>query len=389
MAGLDERDITILQHYAKTDNRTLYWNYLAQHQGSDSYGLLALGVVRNDNMPGAVANAFAQNRADRHLSEREWETFGQDLIKRDFALRQEWLGNHRPDLALNLPVKDVQKAHDGAFRKVGVDPNAWTPRQLLEAARRKDGDPAAEQVWRTMLDSKEYGSARLISTLEDIAYKYRDEKLSAPAYIGNLTAATAVAATVRPNIDPNVIGDAYSYYMYFDKDKAWASVSSMAGGRIQQVTDPKKISELDDARAVRMERQQKSHEFHPLDTNHEIRKSPFTIADAGPAQPIDTRMASQTADATPSASSRAATATSDLFARLTDAAMNRDVVGMRAAGQEFRQSDAGQQWLQSGREHNQEVAQQANQQAALALQQAPPQATQPEAPAQTGPVMRV
>src|SRR3546814_1369209 len=90
----------------------LYWNYLAQHEGNDGYGLLALGVVRNDSMPGAVANNFAQNHArshdDRVLTEPEWEEFGQDLIARDLKQRKYWMEQHRPDLALNLPVKDIQ-----------------------------------------------------------------------------------------------------------------------------------------------------------------------------------------------------------------------------------------------------------------------------------------
>src|SRR3546814_5097636 len=82
MSGLDSGDMHILGWYAEQGNRELYWNYLAQHEGSDGYGLLALGVVRNDNMPGAVANNFAQSHArshdDRVLTEREWEQFGQD-----------------------------------------------------------------------------------------------------------------------------------------------------------------------------------------------------------------------------------------------------------------------------------------------------------------------
>lgn len=55
--GLSQSDIDILASYAKSGNRELYWNYLAQHEGSDGYGKLALGVVRNDNMPGATANS--------------------------------------------------------------------------------------------------------------------------------------------------------------------------------------------------------------------------------------------------------------------------------------------------------------------------------------------
>src|SRR5690606_937122 len=97
----------ILGFYAQRGNRELYWNYLAQHEGSDGYGLLALGVVRNDSMPGAVANNFAQSRARSHdgrvLTEREWEQFGQDLIAYDLEQRKYWMSKDRPDLALNLP----------------------------------------------------------------------------------------------------------------------------------------------------------------------------------------------------------------------------------------------------------------------------------------------
>src|SRR3546814_7409325 len=102
-------------------------------------------------MPGAVANNFAQSRArshdDRVLTEREWEQFGQDLLLRDLARRQYWMGKDRPDLALNLPVKDIQSAHDASFEKARIDPNAWTQRQLLEAARRQGGEEDAEGVW--------------------------------------------------------------------------------------------------------------------------------------------------------------------------------------------------------------------------------------------------
>ena len=48
MSGLTEKDVKVLLHYADTGNRELYWNYLAQLPGADGYGLLALGVVRND-----------------------------------------------------------------------------------------------------------------------------------------------------------------------------------------------------------------------------------------------------------------------------------------------------------------------------------------------------
>ena len=44
MSGLNQKDLGILRTYANKGNRELYWNYLAQSNGNDGYGLLALGV---------------------------------------------------------------------------------------------------------------------------------------------------------------------------------------------------------------------------------------------------------------------------------------------------------------------------------------------------------
>ncbi len=41
----------------------MYWNYLSQLPDADGYGTLALGVVRNDSLPGRVANSYAQDYA--------------------------------------------------------------------------------------------------------------------------------------------------------------------------------------------------------------------------------------------------------------------------------------------------------------------------------------
>lgn len=209
MSGMTRQDLGILRDYANEGNRELYWNYLAQKEGADGYGLLTLGVVRNDSMPGATANHFADNRAradGRVLSEREWERFGEDLVRRDLAVREKWMDGGRPDLALNLPVKDVQYAHDGAFSEARIDPNAWTPRQLLDAARRQGGEEEAEKVWGTMLDSRGLGLARLGITSTEVLWTYNDGELSAMRYMGSLTAASALAAGDRDRTDPNVIG---------------------------------------------------------------------------------------------------------------------------------------------------------------------------------------
>ena len=59
MSILSREDQKVLAHHAKEVNRELYWNYPAQIPGNDGYALVALGVVRNDKMPGAVANTYA------------------------------------------------------------------------------------------------------------------------------------------------------------------------------------------------------------------------------------------------------------------------------------------------------------------------------------------
>ena len=298
MSGLTGQDLRILAHYAEHGNRELYWNYLAQKEGADGYGVLALGVVRNDSMPGAVANHFADNlaRADgRTLSEREWERFGEDLVRRDLALRTRHFEDGRADLALNLPVDDVQRAHDGAFREARIDPNAWTPRQLLEAARRQGGEQAAQQVWANMLDSRGLGLARMGITSVDVLWTYNDAQLPATRYLGTLTGASALAAVDRARTDPDVIGARDFYYQYDRRGGQWSSVANGEfGPHIRTVTDPRRVEELNDARAVRLESQAQRDDFHPDDPNRgrPVARSPFTLAEAGDAQDPAVQLAS-------------------------------------------------------------------------------------------------
>lgn len=88
MTGLTRSDLDVLRSYAQVQNRELYFNFLAQKEGNDGYGTLALGVVRNDNGPGATANQFALGQASRDglkYGERDWQRVGADLIKHDIA----------------------------------------------------------------------------------------------------------------------------------------------------------------------------------------------------------------------------------------------------------------------------------------------------------------
>jgi hypothetical protein len=290
MDALNDRDMEILSIYASQGNRVRYWNYLAQHAGGDGYGLLALGVVRNDNMPGAVANIYAQNHARENngivLSERGWESFGQDLIRQDFAFRQTHYKEGRADMALNLPAKDVQAAHKAAFAREHIDIDAWTPNKLLNAANRSGGEREMEKVWHQMLDNDIRGVRRMGDTLVDIGSHYSDPQLHAVKYTASMGLAYAQAAQSLPYSDPDRIGATSIYYEFDKREKSWYFVNDMAGAdgvfMPQRETDPKKLAELNDARAVRLERNAKAEQIAPGDPYHNIAKSPFVLAQNTP-----------------------------------------------------------------------------------------------------------
>lgn len=289
MSGLNNRDIRILESYARAGNRELYWNYLSQLPGADGYGTLALGVVRNDSTPGAVANAYAQDYArtqhDRgsqypnvQLSERGWETFGRTLLEQDLLLRKARMDENRPDLALNLPGKDVMQAHDLAFMEHKLSPNCWTPRVLLQATLKESGEQKMEQVWSTMLDNNLRGTVRAAKTTYDAVSQMG--WMDGGAYVTKLTAIEIVQLMEgRASTDPNVIGANSFYSMYFPAENKWANVST-AGGHVsmREETNPDRLAELNDARAVRLERQQKATEFHADDHFRTITPSRFTVS---------------------------------------------------------------------------------------------------------------
>lgn len=296
MPGLTKKDIDILAHYAGKENRELYWNYLSQLPGNDGYGLLALGVVRNDNVPGQVANTYAQDVA-RHtkpgMSERDWEQFGVDLMQRDLAARQQVFKND-PAQALNLPSGTVIDVHDDAFENAGIDKEAWTPRKLMDMAQKKGGEPAMDGIWSGMLDNQKLGLYRGIFTVREVM-SHTD--LSSPAsikasaaYVWDMGAARAVAHAARPNTDPDLIGAQQHYYRFDRSAGTWTEIRERLDGGIErmpvisQVTDPKALAQLNDTRDLRLQRQALREQFHPDDTYRSIAKSPQTVADARDAR---------------------------------------------------------------------------------------------------------
>ncbi|MDH1246702.1 hemolysin, partial [Stenotrophomonas sp. GD03744] len=249
MGGLTQENLRILASYAKAGNRELYWNYLSQLPDADGYGTLALGVVRNDSLPGRVANSYAQDYAqdqegkgsgfpDAQLSERQWEMFGQTLLRQDLERRLFWMEQGRPEFALNLPGKDVMLAHDRAFERHELDPNCWTPRVLLQAAEQKSGPAKLEQIWTNMLNNDYAGGPRVGNTSVDAISQMGWTK--GGQYLTRLSVLEATQALEgRSAVDPNVIGGNSYYAMYFEADRKWASVSAGGGHMsMREITDP-------------------------------------------------------------------------------------------------------------------------------------------------------
>lgn len=308
MSRLNNKDVEILSFYAENGNRELYWNYLAQKPGNDGYGLLALGVVRNDNVPGQVANYYAQSAAQATrpgMTERDWENFGVDLMRRDLAERQDAMRKNEPERALNLSAVDVTRVHDQSFETAGIAKEAWTPRKLMEMAERKGGPAAMQEIWSGMLDNQKLGIYRGVSTLDEVRAHTDFSSLSsigqAGQYVADMTAARMAAHSALPNTDPNMIGSVGHSYIYSQRDQSWALVQQHAGSpapmppRFSTVRDERLIAELNDTRAVRQERIASRDERHPDDPYRAIAQSPFTLAEA-PSAPRDAETTLASAD---------------------------------------------------------------------------------------------
>lgn len=301
MAGLSRKDLNILSDYASQGNRELYWNYLAQKDGADGYGLLALGVVRNDNLPGQVANAYAQSQArtqnerdagltSRILTERQWDEFGQTLLERDLQLRANWLDRGNAELALNLPGRDVQLAHDQAFKLHDLDPNCWTPRVLLEATRKKQGEDAAETVWKDMLNNEALGTRRAMDTAGNAFAAMPLGQAS--MYIGKLGLyEAAMAKEAMPTNDPDVIGIRSAHHVYSEREGAWYVV--VEGAMPIRERNPSMIDRLNDTRELRLEQKERATQFHPDDNFRTLIDSPKVVTNdlRGPVDETATRPA--------------------------------------------------------------------------------------------------
>jgi hypothetical protein len=136
-----------------------------------------------------------------------------------------------------------------------------------------------------MLDNEAAGAARISNTGYET---FAQMGLAAGSqYLAKLGTTEAIQMLEgRSAVDPNVIGSNSFYAMYFEKEQKWVNVSA-GGGHLsmREETNAGRIAELDDARAARLERQQKATQFHEDDPYRSITRNPFTASADGLPDP--------------------------------------------------------------------------------------------------------
>jgi hypothetical protein len=401
MAQLEDKDIKILDYYADKGMRERYWNYINYvekrelGQNYEGYGLLALSVVRNDAMPGKIANNYAQNYVAEHplngkslLGERQWERVGIDLMKEDYAIRAALVKSGQHEQALNLPVEHVYAAHANAFKTNGIDHRAWTPAVLIEASYQRTGNfNESNQIWKEMLNSENLGVDRAVNSLK--RQGANDELVS--MYTVNQTRAYKEALTDVPYTDLDTIrttersriGQSENHY-YQKIGSVWFE-GHIANGFVPYgtpVLNSEKIQHLDALSAFRNERNHLSDRNKRADgdPNLEITSSKQTIADNRgygqehrltdnqPIPKLDLQLNPRR----------------ERFEQLFAAVMSDDVVATRQIQTIIMNSDMGQQFIEQAKTTVAEQDKQLQEQQAQLAQQA-----EIDAPVRRGPVMRM
>ena len=139
-----------LQRLAERDDpdaRIDYYQFLADR--GYAYGMLALGVARNDTVFGRTANNYMKDYAEdegKPIGLMSEYVIGRDLMQADFEARKAlWAQN--PKQVLKLRVRDIRNYHSRVYARYGLPPEAWTAYVPTKLA----GHEYEEALWNGML----------------------------------------------------------------------------------------------------------------------------------------------------------------------------------------------------------------------------------------------
>ena len=162
---LTSEQLSILQAHSDAGDRIAY--YSALEAFDVAYGGLALGVVLNNSIAGAAANAFLVSQALGGAENTDLlARIGTALMEADYAARRAVNG-------ADLEGTDISDYHERVFSELaGANGEAWTPFNYLNTFERPDAFNAA---WDEVLNSGSLGTYALISTRRmTVLWEYQD-----------------------------------------------------------------------------------------------------------------------------------------------------------------------------------------------------------------------
>ena len=264
------RDMEILRYYAAQGNREAYWNYLAAY--GDPYARLALGVVRNDTLSGAIANGYAKMRAGemaRVMNEHDWDRFGIALMRADLTYRDARLPESMTlGKVVQLPVEEIARYHAAVFKDFFLDAEAWTAHIPLSPYLDAGDYAGAEKVWKTLVDERFY--VTLLGASQSEASVVMDG--ADPAVHGTWFAKMGALALDYSSDPFQAYADADKIGNWRYENGIWSRIHfeypAMMDGSMGIATAPELLRmQLDRDRLFRLERQ-RPLDRHPLDLTH-------------------------------------------------------------------------------------------------------------------------
>ncbi|MCA1495016.1 hypothetical protein I6F11_29845, partial [Ensifer sp. NBAIM29] len=208
---LNDEDIIKLRSYVDTGDRISYYQYLIDK--GDRYAALALGVVTNSNLAGAVANAFAVQKAseiaNRELTNSDLAQISLDLMQADFNARllsSDGL----------IGRSQIAQYHIDVFAAHNLPPEAWTAYIPLSLA---ETEGTADALWDQLLDPSFYSANSFVDQVALLVGNKLNDPVLGGGWNEDVASAFVVAATTGSG------SNAYGNFQL-----SWGEVGNVIGG---------------------------------------------------------------------------------------------------------------------------------------------------------------
>lgn len=203
--ALTQSQLAVLDAHARAGDRIAYYHSLAEF--GDEYGALALGVVLNDTISGASANAYFLSTALVEVgvvSKDQLAEISLQLMLADNDIRQVNNGE--------ASVDDIQIYHDEVFGRVAnVSVNAWTPDYYL---RSFDNPSDRQAAWNRLIEDGVFGFVTISARSGEYVDEYLATLENPPISDSGEFFLTSREDLIDLGIDPSVVDFAFGYNEY-------------------------------------------------------------------------------------------------------------------------------------------------------------------------------